>query len=153
MLMAKKAKQNEAQEYLLQVQKLDSSIDSRLEQVAHLKAMTTKITTTLKQDVVSGSGNQDKIGDAIAKIIDLENEINRDIDTYVDKKREICRVIESVKDPDQMVVLQKRYLLYEPWEQIALEMHCTYRNVCYIHGRALQTVAELMKGKEHGNKE
>lgn len=151
--MAKKAKQNEAQEYLLQVQKLDSSIDSRLEQVAHLKAMTTKITTTLKQDVVSGSGNQDKIGDAIAKIIDLENEINRDIDAYVDKKREICRVIESVKDPDQMVVLQKRYLLYEPWEQIALEMHCTYRNVCYIHGRALQTVAELMKGKEHGNKE
>lgn len=151
--MAKKAKQNEAQEYLLQVQKLDSSIDSRLEQVAHLKAMTTKITTTLKQDVVSGSGNQDKIGDAIAKIIDLENEINRDIDAYVDKKREICRVIESVKDPDQMVVLQKRYLLYEPWEQIALEMHCTYRNVCYIHGRALQTVAELMKGKEHGSKE
>lgn len=151
--MAKKAKQNEAQEYLLQVQKLDSSIDSRLEQVAHLKAMTTKITTTLKQDVVSGSGNQDKIGDAIAKIIDLENEINGDIDAYVDKKREICRVIESVKDPDQMVVLQKRYLLYEPWEQIALEMHCTYRNVCYIHGRALQTVAELMKGKEHGNKE
>jgi DNA-directed RNA polymerase specialized sigma24 family protein len=151
--MAKKAKQNEAQEYLLQVQKLDSSIDSRLEQVAHLKAMTTKITTTLKQDVVSGSGNQDKIGDAIAKIIDLENEINRDIDAYVDKKREICRVIESVKDPDQMVVLQKRYLLYEPWEQIALEMHCTYRNVCYIHGRALQTVAELMKGKEYGNKE
>lgn len=151
--MAKKAKQNEAQEYLLQVQKLDSSIDSRLEQVAHLKAMTTKITTTLKQDVVSGSGNQDKIGDAIAKIIDLENEINMDIDAYVDKKREICRVIESVKDPDQMVVLQKRYLLYEPWEQIALEMHCTYRNVCYIHGRALQTVAELMKGKEHGSKE
>jgi DNA-directed RNA polymerase specialized sigma24 family protein len=62
-------------------------------------------------------------------------------------------VIESVKDPDQMAVLQKRYLLYESWEQIALEMHCTYRNVCYIHGRALQAVTELMKGKEHGSKE
>lgn len=147
MLMAKKEKPNEAKEYLLQVQKLDASIDSRLEQVAHLKAMTTKITTTLKQDVVSGSGNQDKIGDAIAKIIDLENEINRDIDAYVDKKREICRVIEAVSDPDQMAVLQKRYLLYEPWEQIALEMHCTYRNVGYIHGRALQAVLELMKGE------
>lgn len=153
MLMAKKAKQNEAQEYLLQVQKLDASIDSRLEQVAHLKAMTTKITTTLKQDVVSGSGNQDKIGDAIAKIIDLEAEINRDIDAYVGKKREICSVIEAVSDPDQMAVLQKRYLLYESWEQIAFEMHCTYRNVCYIHGRALQAVMELMKGKEHGSEE
>ena len=147
--MAKKAKQNEAQEYLRQVQKLDANIDSKLEQVAHLKAMSLKITTTLKQDVVSGGGNQDKIGDAIAKIIDLEEEVNRDIDAYVDKKREICRVIEAVKDPDQMAVLQKRYLLYESWEQIALEMYCTYRNVCYIHGRALQAVTEIMKeGKQ-----
>lgn len=143
--MSKKAKPNEAQEYLLQVKRLDANIDSRLEQVAHLKAMTLKITTTLKQDVVSGSGNQDKIGDAISKIIDLENEINQKIDEYVDKKREISRVIGAVKDPDQMAVLQKRYLLYEPWEQIALEMHCTYRNVCYIHGRALQAVEKLMK--------
>lgn len=143
--MAKKAKQNEAQEYLLQVKRLDANIDSKLEQVAHLKAMSLKITTTLKQDVVSGGGNQDKIGDAIAKIIDLEEEINRDIDAYVDKKREICRVIEAVEAADQMEVLQKRYLLYEPLEQIALEMHCTYRNVCYIHGRALQAVMEIMK--------
>lgn len=143
--MAKKAKQNEAQEYLRQVQKLDANIDSKLEQVAHLKAMSLKITTTLKQDVVSGGGNQDKIGDAVAKIIDLEEEINRDIDAYVDKKREICRVIEAVEAADQMEVLQKRYLLYESWEQIALEMHCTYRNVCYIHGRALQAVTEIMK--------
>ena len=115
--------------------------------------MTTKITTTLKQDVISGGGNQDKVGDAIAKIVDLDAEINRDIDVYVEKKREISGVIESVEAADQMEVLQKRYLLYEPLEQIAVEMHCTYRNVCYIHGRALQAVTELMKGKEHGNKE
>lgn len=138
-------KRNETQEYLRQVKKLDANINSKLEQVAHLKAMTLKITTTMKENVVSGSGNQDKIGDAIAKIIDLENEINSDIDSYVDKKREVCSIIETVSNPDQMAVLQKRYLLYEPWEQIALEMHCTYRNVCYIHGRALQAVEKLRK--------
>lgn len=138
-------KRNETQEYLHQVKKLDASIDSKLEQVAHLKAMTMKITATMKENTVSGSGNQDKIGDAIAKIIDLENEINGDIDAYVDKKREICNIIEAVSNPDQMAVLQKRYLHYEPWEQIAIEMHCTYRNVCYIHGRALQAVERLRK--------
>lgn len=138
-------KRNETQEYLHQVKKLDASIDSKLEQVAHLKAMTMKITATMKENTVSGNGNQDKIGDAIAKIIDLENEINGDIDAYVDKKREICNIIEAVSNPDQMAVLQKRYLHYEPWEQIAIEMHCTYRNVCYIHGRALQAVERLRK--------
>lgn len=138
-------KRNETQEYLRQVKKLDANINSKLEQVAHLKAMTLKITTTMKENAISGSGNQDKIGDAIAKIVDLENEINSDIDSYVDKKREVCSIIEAVSNPDQMAVLQKRYLLYEPWEQIALEMHCTYRNVCYIHGRALQAVEKLRK--------
>lgn len=145
--MSEKAKCKEAKEYLQQIKKLDVHIDSLLEQVAHLKAMSLKITTTLRQDVSSGSGSQDKIGDAIAKIIDLENEINQNIDEYVDKKREICAVIEKVENPDQAALLHKRYLLYEPWEQIAIELHCTYRNVCYIHGRALQAVATILEEK------
>lgn len=149
--MSDKAKCKEAQKYLKQVRRLDININSLLEQVAHLKAMTLKITTTLKQEAGSGGGNQDKIGDAIAKIVDLEAEINQKIDEYVDKKREISDVIEQVDNADQVDVLHKRYLLHEPWEQIALEMCCTYRNVCYIHGRALQAVANILEGKEDGN--
>lgn len=145
--MSDKAKCKEAQKYLKQARKLDIHINSLLEQAAHLKAMTLKITTTLKQDAGSGGGNQDKIGDAIAKIVDLEADINKSIDEYVDKKREICAVIEQVENADQADVLHKRYLLHEPWEQIALEMCCTYRNVCYIHGRALQAVANILEGK------
>lgn len=147
--MSDKAKCKEAQKYLKQVRRLDININSLLEQVAHLKAMTLKITTTLKQDAGSGGGNQDKIGDAIAKIVDLEAEINQRIDEYVDKKREICAVIEQVDNADQVDVLHKRYLLHEPWEQIALEMCCTYRNVCYIHGRALQAVANILEEGNH----
>lgn len=146
--MSDKAKCKEAQKYLKQVRKLDININSMLEQVAHLKAMALKVTTTLKQDAGSGGGSQDKIGNAIAKIVDLEAEINQRIDEYVDKKREICAVIEQVEDADQVDVLHKRYLLHEPWEQIALEMCCTYRNVCYIHGRALQAVANILEEKE-----
>lgn len=150
--MAAKSKEKEAKEYLLQVKKLDANIDSMLEQVSHLRALSTKITTTLRQDSSFGGSNQDKIGDAIAKIVDLENEINRKIDEYADKKREICSVIEKVENADQAALLHKRYLLYEPWEQIALEMHCTYRNACYIHGRALQAVVELMNQEQKERK-
>ena len=140
-------KSNAAKDFLKQVQLYDMHINEKLEEMEHLKALTLKITATWKQDTVSGSGNQDKLGDAVAKIIDLENEINQAIDNYVDKKKVVNAVIEQIQDPDQVAVLYKRYFQYESLEQIACELHCTYRNVCYIHGKALQAVSLLIGEK------
>ena len=137
----------DAKSYLLQAKLYDTHINNKLEELARLKDLSLRVTSSLKPDVVSTSGNHDKIGDAVAKIVDLETEINQAIDAYVDKKREISRLIEQVQDPDQLTVLHKRYIQYEHWEQIACEMGFTYRNICYIHGRALQAVTKLMKGE------
>lgn len=137
----------DAKSYLRQVKLFDTHINHKLEEMQRLKDLSLRVTSSLKPDVVSTSGNQDKIGDAVAKIVDLEREINDAIDVYVDKKREISSLIEKVEDPDQLAVLYKRYIQYEHWEQIACEMGFTYRNICYIHGRALQAVTKLMKGE------
>jgi len=140
-----KEKSEKTKEYLQQAQKLDAHINYLLEQVAYLKSLTTKITTTLKQDVTFGGGNQDKIGDAVSKIIDLQEEINNSIDEYVDKKREIYAVISKVDNPELIDLLCKKYLLHETLEQIACEKNCTYRNICYVHGRALQAVTAILE--------
>ena len=137
----------DAKEYLQQIKLQDARIDRNIEELDNLRSMTTKITATWKDDVVSGTGNQDKLGATVAKIIDLQNEINRDIDAYVDMKRSVWNLLEKIQNPDQLQVLYKRYFKYEHWEQIACEMNMTYRNVCYIHGRALQAVTELLKGE------
>lgn len=131
-------------EYLQQVKLCDVHIQNKLEEQSRLKDMVLHITSTLRGDVVSGGGNKDKLGDAVARIVDLEAEINQAIDDYVDKKREVGNVIDKVKDPDQLQVLHKRYFEYLTWEQIACETHMSYRKVCYVHGRALQAVAELL---------
>ena len=133
-------------ELLGTVKRLDVRINNKLEELAHIKALAYKVTTTLREDAAfGGGGNGDKVGDAVAKIIELENEIHDDIDELVDKKREVSAVIERVQNVDQYDVLQKHYILHESLEQIAQEKFMTYRNVCYIHGRALQTVASLME--------
>lgn len=143
---SEKEKSEKTKKYLLEAQRIDAHINYLLEQIAYLKSLTTKITTTLRQDVSSGgAGNQDKIGEAIAKIIDLEAEVNKSIDEYVDKKREIYAVINQVENHDHVDVLCKKYLLNETLEQIAYEKHCTYRNICYIHGRALQAVTSILE--------
>ena len=137
----------DAKIFLQQVKLYDTNINSKLEEVARLKDLTLKITTTLKGDTVSGSRPQDKMGMAVAKIVDLEKEINEDIDCYVLLKRQVSDVVERVKDPDQAAVLYKRYFLYEHWEQIAYEMGYTYRHTTRIHGLALQAVEKLLKGE------
>ena len=80
-------------EYLSQAYRIDQRINSKLEQVASLRALATKATSTLSDTPPSGSRNVQSMENVIVKIIDLENEINEDIDTLVDLKREIVGVI------------------------------------------------------------
>lgn len=134
----------DAKAYLRRIELLDAHINNKLNDLATLRTMVTKITATITPVAVSGSGNQDKLGDAIAKIVDLQDEINQQIDRFVYSKREVCAVLELLQEPDHVKVLHKRYIEYKPFEQIACEMHCTYRNVCYIHGKALQEVGALL---------
>lgn len=148
-----------AKEYLLQVKRCDAQINNKMDDLSYLEGMVLKITSTWKQDTTSGgSGSQDKLGDTMAKIIDLQNEINADVDALIDKKREISATIEQLKDPDQMRVLHLLYFgVYDPekaagvkylnWEEIGIQMHMTARNAQIIHGRALQAVNELLKSK------
>lgn len=138
----------DAKAYLKKIELLDAHINNKLNDLHTLRSLVTKITATISPVPASGSGVQDKLGDAIAKIIDLQDEINRKIDNYVDLKREISAMLERLNEADYVKVLHKRYFEYKAWEQIACEMNFSYRNVCYIHGKALQAVEDLLKGGE-----
>lgn len=133
-----------AKEYLLQIRKNDNQINNKLAEISHLREMAMSITSTLKEDVVQTSGNGDKLADTIAKIVDLENEINADVDKQVDTKKEVMSVIDTLEEPF-CNLLYKRYLHYMTWEEIAVEMHYTYQWVCELHGRALLKVKELIE--------
>jgi len=76
-----------AKEYLGQAYRLDQRINSKLEQVMSLRDLATKATSTLSDVAPSGTRNVHRMEDIIVKIVDLENEINRDIDNLVDLKR------------------------------------------------------------------
>lgn len=130
------------------MQLYDTRISTKLEEVYHLKELVTKVTPTLKDDIVCGGSAQDRLAEAVTKIVDLEREIDRDIDRYIAAKQEVSGILDKLTDPDQLQVLHMRYAQYKTWEQIACDMNMTYRNVCYIHGKGLQAVNEIMKGEK-----
>ena len=77
----------------------------------------------------------------INKIVDLEAEINSDIDTFVDLKREIVNLIKSIANTECQTLLELRYLCFKSWEQIAVDMTYSVRNVYKLHDTALNLIA------------
>ncbi len=75
-----------AKQYLSQAYRIDQRINSKLEQIVSLRALAAKATSTLSDTLPSGTRNVHSMEDIIAKMVDLENEINADIDTLVDLK-------------------------------------------------------------------
>ncbi|MDD3404642.1 MAG: hypothetical protein PHQ72_15020 [Hespellia sp.] len=84
------------------------------------------------------SPSTSRMADAICKIIDLQNEINFDIDTLVDLKKEIMDVIKAVVNPEHQTLLEKRYLCFLSWEKIAVDMSYDLRYTHKLHIRALE---------------
>jgi len=127
-------------EYLGQAYRLDQRINSKLGQVEALNDLATKATSTLTGMPKNPNRATSTMADAIGKIIDLQAEINRDIDRLVDLKREIVGVIKTVDNMECQTLLEKRYLCFETWEQIAVDMDYTVRNIYNLHSLALQQI-------------
>ena len=124
--------------YLSQALQLDSRIDSKLEQLQSLRALATKTSSTLS-GMPRNTPNAQSMEAIVAKIVDLEAEINADIDALVDLKRSIMTAIRGVQQPDQ-ALLELRYLCGLSWVQIAERMGYTERHVHRAHGHALRRV-------------
>ena len=131
-----------AKEYLGQAYRIDQRINSKLDQVLSLRSLVTKATSTLCHDKIKSSAQS--MEDTIAKIIDLQEEINSDIDQLVDTKREIVSVIKRIQNPEHQTLLELRYLCFKSWEQIAVDMHYCIQNVYKLHDRALASIFPFM---------
>lgn len=135
-------------EYLSQAYRIDQRINSKLEQVASLRVLATKATSTISDNLPSGSQNVQAMEDIIVKIIDLENEINKDIGTLVDLKREIVGVIKRISNPEYQTLLELRYLCFYSWEKVAVEMEYDLRYVHKLHKKAMEQCSVSVSAKD-----
>ena len=131
-----------AKEYLRQTFKLDNEINSLIQAVETLEAKATKVTTVLDPNKVS-SGNLVNREDTIVKICDYKNLINNKIDRLVDLKRSIHEDIYKIENADHRTLLTLRYINLKYFEEIAVEMSYSYRNILYMHGAALQSFEKV----------
>lgn len=130
-------------EYLNQIERLDKMITNKLSEIYQLKIMACSITVSGDSERVQTSGNQDKLGSTIAKIVDLERETDELVDSLVDKRKEILKQIDNMKNIDQYDVLHKHYVERRTFQDIADSENWSIRQVFNIHGRALQEFEKM----------
>ena len=130
-----------AKNYLDQARRLDLLVDSKLEEIASLRSLATKATATISGSGVPNSTRSlHTFENIICKILDMESEINADIDRLLDLKREIAQAIQKVEQPDCRIVLEKRYLCFLQWDDIARDMGYSVDNIYILHKKALKMV-------------
>lgn len=142
-------------EYLSQAYYLDRRAEM-------LIAKADKLRTSLYGRGVSYDGSRVKGGASgdlsavIDKVIEYERQADEVIESLVKKRLEIEHVIAAVTDDVQREVLERRYLLYQPWETffdkrtgekiigIDETMNYSVRQIYRIHGEALQVVSQYV---------
>ena len=134
-----------AKEYLGQAYRLDQRINSKLQQVEHLRSLTQKVTVSYGGETVSQSRDVTSLQNTIIRLMEAEDEINRQIDELVDLKLDIGKTIGQVKNESYRMILEKRYLCFLPWDQIAADMNYSRRWTLTKHERAVDVVDKLLR--------
>ena len=77
------------------------------------------------------------LSDYIVGLSEIESKLIKLKSERFQVQKEIVEKIEALEDETERAVLDYRYIRGLQWEEIAVKMNYSYRNVTRIHGRAL----------------
>ena len=134
----------QAKEFLKNIIQIDMMIDCKLEQITELRSRLTSIGCATDNERVQTSLKGDKYTDTIAKIMELEDLVNDDIDKLTEYKLQARELIEGLDNNVEKVVLYKRYFGRKTFGQIADECNYCSRQTKRKHDRALKKLDKML---------
>lgn len=133
-----------AKTFLREYGRAQRKVEEIRKRLADLDELSTCITQTMEGDRVQTSPRPDRIGQVVARKLDLEYELLEAETDAMDTMNRIYAVLNKLEDPDYQQLLRLRYIKCLQWEEIREQMHYEIRNIFYIHGRALVAVEEII---------
>jgi RNA polymerase sigma factor (sigma-70 family) len=117
---------------------LKRNVQQLEDRLQELEAAATRITTRMSH-TPKGSGNTDKIGGIVAEIVDVQDKINSKLQNAYNIMAKIEQAAARLPEREAYLI-RARYIECKTWEQIAVDMHYSWRQVHNIHARALKTL-------------
>ena len=124
-------------EYLRQLHRLELCIEQRQEELNRLRELIGSHAIDYGERVQT-SPSADSIPNEVIRRAELEADISRKIERFLQLNHKIINEIQSLDNAVYVNILYKRYVEYKSLEEIAVEMNYSYRQVLRLHGMALQ---------------
>lgn len=132
-----------AKQYLDQLRVIDTKINQKTEELVDLMtAATSTGAIDYSKDRVQTSP-QNAQENRICKYVDLDAEINREIDEFVDIKHRVTKEIQELNVDYYIKILFKVYVQYKTVKDAANEIGLSYQYVRDLHKKALKAFEEL----------
>lgn len=97
---------------------------------------------------VQSSGNPSKMSDAVIKCLGAADEIVKEIDRLIVKKKEVTQTLEQLHSPIEYKILHMRYVRHIELKDIAAHFNKDYSWVTTTHGRALKHVQAIRNSRK-----
>lgn len=81
-------------------------------------------------------------------LVELEYKLDERIDELCAVKTEILDAIGKLEDSRERLALQLYYIDMKSWEQVAVELHYSWRQTMYIRKQAINNIALICTGGE-----
>jgi anaerobic ribonucleoside-triphosphate reductase len=135
-----------AKQYLQQAFRLNARIDVKVMELEQLRQIPIqKVSPGFTQGQKKKKAASDPVVKIIEKIEAAEQDINEKIKKLVDLKCEIGQRIESMTEDELRLILQKRYVNFQKWEEIADDLNITYQWAHTLHRKALKIFSAVYK--------
>ena len=95
------------------------------------------------KEVIRGGAEKSRLAESVYAIVDYENDIEKDIETMVDCQRQADKLINLLESSLEKAVLIRRYKQDERWEDIAMDLHITFRHATRVNKAAISHICSL----------
>lgn len=141
----------DAKTLLRSIEKLDVLIRNKLIEKQQWKDVALGITASMEGERVQSSGSPSKMAEAVIKCIAVEDELNDLIDSLIDTRKRVIKIIEQVESPIHYDLLHRKYIQFQEFQEIADAYGKEYGWATTTHGRALKSVQEIIEQEENKN--
>ena len=132
-------------EYLQQYRDAVRRATAAQDHLDELRSLAERITPNYGS--IGGGTHQtgDKLGAAVARIVDAESRVSDELELLEATERDVVSTIGKITDGTLHTLLYERYINGKTWEQIAVALNYSYRQTTRMHGAALIAVKHVLE--------
>ena len=134
-----------AKEFLMKLPKMNNEINQKQTRLSTLRSVAYNTSPNLSADVVQRTRDKSPLESIMVKIVDLDREINKCVDAFVDYKAVVWEQLDKLTDEREKQILWLRYAEEKTWNNISTILYLTPRHIMRIHKQGLINLEKILK--------